>query len=420
MDCGLADVLAAKAGLEEPADPRMLAPPPFFDGRVRPRADGKGVYGQPLPNAIDTENFTVQWDHPDVDPDRAAEIAEALEAGWAALVEAGGWPQPVSSDQYLLWVILDPTISGSGFTTTYETDAYPDGYPVLYVNPDFAPGYPGFERSVSVHEFGHALQFGLRDWWTEGTDAWYWEATSEWVAELGLPDADTYALSTYWYAVAPEASFDSTVDSHQYGMLLLNAYLDEYEIGAEGIRDVWIAGEGGGHWEDLIAEATGRDFGDVVADMTGAYAAGALRESPLYYEPTFDDPVWTSDLPGRYGTHYVDLGVAMTLDVTGDVEVRYVLDGGWSEEPPGDVVTFTAVARRGEYGYGELVADVEDDCLCADEAPPEAPAGGCASATASVPPWVLLILARARGGPPARARSRRAGPPAADRSPAPS
>jgi hypothetical protein len=374
MDCGLAEVLAARAGEHAPSDPRMLVAPAFLDGRARPRADGKSVLGQSLAHHVDTANFTVQWSDESVDPAVAADIAVALEAGWARLVEQDGWPAPVSSDAYLLWVVLDPALTASGFTTTYRGDGF--DYPVMYVHPAYVPEEPAFQLSVAVHELGHALQFRQRAW-AAGADAWYWEATSEWVAELGQPDADTYAWSTYWYAQAPSAPADSTVAYHQYGMVLLNAYLDEHVVGPTGIRDIWLSGL---EWPVAIAAAAGSPFGSVVADMTEALVAGDLREAHLYETPVFAEEL---AMPGLYGTQYLHEPEAVTIK--GDVTARRV----------GDVLTLTSLGD-GALSYG---------------AAPELPEASCGS---------VLILATAPAALRRRARSRRRGPPSGGPSRAPS
>jgi hypothetical protein len=357
-------------------DARMVAPPPFVGHAARRTLDGKGVYGDSLAHHVDGAHFTVQWSDDTVDPDRAADLLAQLEAAWTVLVDTDGWPAPVSSDSYLLWVILDPELGGSGYTTTYTDDTFPAGYPVTYLNPTYDGELPAFELSVAVHEFGHMLQYRLRPRIVGSADSWFWEATSEWTAEHAAPDLDTYAQSTYWYAHAPSAAFDSLERFHPYGMLLLDAYLDEDVFGFDGIRDVWLASEGNDTaWDTLIAEASGQDFATVMDGMAAAIGAGALRESALYTLPDraavhASAPTWnTLDLPGLYGSAYVDIGAnAPGFHVEGPVTAAYVQDGVVTDTPPSGAFTaiFTADATDGTLGYGvgdpgDTGNDEEDD-----------------------------------------------------------
>ena len=387
MPCLLPDTLAALSG-ETPADVRMVTPPAAFgapDGTVR-RAGGKAVYGGDLTFHLDGLNFTVQWEDATIDGDRAAAILAELEDAWTALVVEGGWPAPVSSETWLLRVVLDADLGGSGYTTVYTTDAYPEGYPVTYLNPVYEGDRPAYGLSVAVHELGHMLQYRLRDTSRGRSDSWFWEATSEWVAERAAPELDTYADSTYWYAQWPDARFDRVERFHLYGMLLLDAYLDERVFGFDGIRDTWIAGEGRADpWDMLIAETTGADFGALIAAMAAEVAAGTLREGALYEPPVrvathAEAPEWEIvDAPERYGTHYIDIGGGGAgLVVAGDVWVGYATDGAILDAPPDGPFTLVLTALtddEGEVGYGltppvDTPIEAPEGCACA------APVGG--------------------------------------------
>lgn len=350
MNCLLAAVFAARSGMD-PVDPRMVTPPPELDGRPRSYAE-KGIFGSSFDHHVETENFTIQWTDPTLDPARVDEIGVALELAWTALVEEGGWTPPVSSDNYLLWVILDPTLAGSGYTTEYTAAEFPEGYPVTYLHPTiYADEYPDYALSVAAHEFGHMLQYAVADWDPSNGQTWYWEATAEWQAERAVPDIDTYALSSYWYARGPELSFDSVYNGHPYGMFVLNAYLDEHEFGLDGIRDVWEAS--GPPWDEVIAERAGRDFASIMHDFVGAYGAEALAESALYDRPITPerfDTVPTSErlnLPGRFGSVYIevdDYDPAAGVAVSGPVDLVIVQDGAWDVEPEAGPVLFVVNA----------------------------------------------------------------------------
>ncbi|MFN7145372.1 MAG: DUF6055 domain-containing protein, partial [Myxococcota bacterium] len=364
MDCLLPDVLDALSG-GPPLEARMVDAPEGFGrsrpGYERPGTGRKGVYGESLPFRLDGENFTVQWSDASVDPARAADILATLESAWTVLVEEERWPAPVSSDDWLLWVILDPTLGGSGYTTVYATDEFPEGYPVSFVNPAYDPEDPAFGLSVAVHEFGHMLQYKLRDWQLGRGDSWYWEATSEWIAERAAPTLDTYAESTFWYAQWPDARFDTLERWHPYGMLLLNAWLDERAVGFQGIRDVWLAAAGNERpWDELVAEVTGRDFGEIVAEMATEVAARTLRESPIYDVPAREAsheraPAWeVLELPGLYGSYFLDIGDG-AIEVRGPVLTRFVQDGRVLDEAPVAgpyTAVITAIGEDGELEYG--------------------------------------------------------------------
>lgn len=423
MDCQLPDVLDALADGPAP-DVRMVAPPPWIGpdaaaraalratarGAAAPdagRADGgpvgapapsgprgpgemartrpvRGVYGERLAYSLDSRHFTVQWSHPDVDPSRAAEILGNLEDAWTVLVDEAGWPAPISSEDWLLWVILDPELGGSGYTTVYTSEAFPEGYPVTWLNPTYdAAADPAFALSVAVHEFAHMLQYRLRDRDRGRDDAWYWEATAEWAAERAAPELDTYAESTWWYAQWPDAPFDAYERFHPYGMVVLNAYLDEHAVGFDGIRRVW-RGARDAPWDARIAEVTGQDFGTLVADMAAALAAGTLRESALYFEPVrarthAAAPTWeTLELPGLYGSYYVDVAEGPVV-ATGPVLARYVQDGVVLPEAPATgpyTAVFTAVGEDGALGYGTTPPTgnpgAERPCGCATSPGPGA------------------------------------------------
>jgi hypothetical protein len=368
MPCALAAVSVALSG-GPVADARMVTPP--YGPGVHASAVGKGTYGDDLAFHLETPNFTLQWSDPTVDPTRAADLGEWLETGWTALVEEQGWPVPVSADRYRLRVILALDLGGSGYTTEYASADYPEGYPVLYLNPGFLPDDPDYERSVAVHELGHAIQYALRA--LDPAEAWYWEASAEWMAELGAPELDSYARSVGWYAQHPELAYDSDAALHPYGMVLLPAFLDAYAPGAFAAS--W---HDPAPWADAIATAAGLPFPDVIADMTGAYAAHTLPESDLYADPVLLDGD-EAEVEGRLGTFYVpvDPGSA-TWAAEGDVVVRYAVEGSWSDEAPAEpfIATITTLDATGKVRWG-LVAPEE---------------GGCGCATASARPGLPVVL----------------------------
>jgi hypothetical protein len=249
--------------------------------------------------------------------------------------------------------------------------------PVSFVNPSYAED---FVRSVAVHEFAHMLQFRLRRSIAGAHEPWFWEASAEWTAEHAAPDLDTYALSTRWYAARPDDRFDSVLDQHDYGMLLFDAWLDEDLVGFDGIRDAWVLSgdRPEATWDAILAESTGEDFGTMIAEMSGAVAAGALRELALYEAPvraaTFAEAPEraTIDRPFLFGTAYVEVDAAAPgFAVEGPVEVRYAADGTWGDEVPDGpfVAAITASADEGDVTVGTGLGEE-------DEAPTRRGCGG--------------------------------------------
>ncbi len=317
--CMLPAVMAA--GMSTPAQLGLLAPGPRV-GMVPPSAV-KLVYGTPLAHRLDTKNFSIQWVSASMSVSTARRVGEYMEEAWLALVWGEGWMAPTSSDAYLLTVILDPSLGGTGLTLIVEDEAYPRGVPLMYIHPEW-DNAPAFLTSLCAHEFSHALQFGHRDWYSGGgTESWYWEASAEWHAEQAQPSANTYAWSAQYYAAAPQADHYSLAGYHQYGMFLLNAYLDEYRIGSDGFRDIWQENQDL-DWTEEIAGAVGDEPAAIWAGFGAAYISESLRESHLYTLPVTVDG--TTALEGWLGSHYIPLG-AVSGEITLDGGVGAVVRG---------------------------------------------------------------------------------------------
>ena len=411
MRCLLPALLAALNGAP-PAHPYLLTPPPQLANpppRAPTRSGERAICGNNYPFHQETEHFTLQWSDPAAPQDRVDEIAARIEEAWTYYADQG-WQMPPYADTCYLWFILDTTISGSGYTTLYTSGDFPEGYPVTFLHPTYIDDdYPGFAVSVAVHEFAHMLQFTVEDYYAHADRTWYWEASAEWMAEKSAPDLDWYADSTYWYADAPEASYDSVINFHQYGMLGLNAWIDA-SVGFDAITEAWqTAAQHDEPWDLRLARATGQDFSILIADFSGAYAADSLPESDLYYPPLREDThrgtpaPQTLDLPDLYGTHYIDIQAAdAPLAWEGDVIARFVQDGAWSDTPPesGDyTAAFTAVspdtAGRGTYRYGRAdQLDGPDDTGDPDSGDPDDPGGKDNPSACAASPAAPALLAR--------------------------
>jgi len=399
-DIPMGQVFEALAGLAPPPHPRVVEPPPQLrsPSPVPSPFPDKQVYGGRMDHWVDSANFTVAWNGGDASQAEAELASGALEAAWQALVEDRGWTLPVSSDRFLLWVVLEPTLGGTGLTTEYTSIEFPDGYPVIYLNPTHAP-YTQFFESLCAHELSHALQFALRDWDVGDQEAWYWEASAEWMAELARPELEAYAQSSYYYSTQPGYRFDSTENYHQYGMFPLNAAVEELMVGDGAVRAVWelSAERTGEPWHTILAEALGRSEGEIWAVFTGAMGNGTLSESSLYtavQDMGFAGDGLEGELP-MLGTDYYeiprDCSVTVEPTVAGD---RLMLAG------PHDFGT-TISLREGEFlavtglteptasyrlTLGELAFDSGDTGLN-----PDKERGGCSCGGGAHAAWLGLF-----------------------------
>jgi hypothetical protein len=404
--CLLPAMFTAAQGL----GPEVSVMVPTGLNRTPPPSADKVVVGDRLANSLDTDNFTIQWSDPST-PELAATIAaEALEVAWATLVEDEQWGEPTSGDSAKIWVILDPTLPGTGLTTGIPTDGHPEGVPIIYLNPTYVE-QPDFFRSLAVHEFGHALQFRVRTWYgAEESEPWFWEATSEWMTEVVDPGWDQYAWSSGWYAAAPEQPFDSMEEYHQYGMMLLNAYMDEYRGGSQTVWDIWL--ENHGHsWLWEIEYILGEQPIDTWADFVGAYASGQLQDSAVYEVPV--PAGLAGEIPGELGSAYVNLGVVEgAVQLSGGMGTM-VRDGTWFTfetranipQGTGDVVVVVTNPDVEPLIYEITVVNVPDDGdgepldIVGDPESVEREAGSsehpkgcsCASRSGGGPTWVWLL-----------------------------
>ena len=305
--CLLPELLAVLAGTALPSHPGMVRPA-AMDQPVPPPLPGtrEHLIGT-FDDHLDSEHFCVTWQTGDATQAMAQTALNALETSWEALVDARGWGAPESSDDWLLAVYLDPTINASGFTGRYVTETGGIAHPYIWLNPLYAD-QTDFFRSVAAHEFNHALQWRLRPYAEAPEDAWYWEASAEWGAELALPNLDVYGWQSYWYAQRPDVRYSSMEEFHQYGMFPVNAFLEEFREGPGSMKDTWLLGEASplATWDGLLGEAAGEPAADLWAAWTSAFAEAAFSDSDVYERPAsmgrLDDGA--SGELAYLGTHY--------------------------------------------------------------------------------------------------------------------
>lgn len=396
MDCELPHLFDVRAG-RAPLDDVRFVTPPFRPGVWA--MPGKDLYGEPLEHHVEGVNFSVQWEGDDATEAIASAYVEELESAWTALVVNQGWPAPATSDQYLVRVILDPSLSGTGYTTTYDIPDEDRGAPVMYVNPSWWGDLESFSRSVAVHEFGHAIQYAVRDWRSSDAEAWFWEASAEWMAELGNPALDGYAYSAPYYAENTADTYDSLADAHQYGMFVLPAYLDET---SEAFRATW-ADNVGGDWVDEIRGQTGEDFETTIGEMASWYVAGTLRESDLYPPPDVAG-TWTGDTDvdvGLYGTTIYQVTAPVLLAVDGPGRLDFAVDGEVLDDAPTSG-SFYALVTRNDDGDLRLVETDEPVAEGDDTGEKETDTGSGCATVAAPSAFSLLALATLRRRSPAR------------------
>lgn len=313
---------------------------------------------------VDSEHFTVAWAEGRGDETSANLASDALELAWVALVDERGFLAPVSSDDFLLWVVLEPDLGAVGLTTEYENDRYPEGYPVIFLDPSWATDVQLWE-SVVTHEFAHAIQFAYRDYSgssEEDREPWYWEASAEWSVALARPDLDVYAASSRYYATAMAEPHWVMQDAHQYGMFVLNAHLEENVAGAGSMRSVWEAGarRSDQAWHALIADEAGRPPAAVFGGAAVSYGMGQLADSELYWPATSSGLV----KDGQTGT----VGWLGARLFVADADATVAVDatqGGVNLAVPGEVGRNVQV-REGEVlavvgtqdGENEFVLDI--------------------------------------------------------------
>ena len=401
--CLLPQLFSALQGEMPPIHPHMLeAPAEITLAFPSPPGPGKEHIGAGYENILDTQNFSITW-WEGAATDAIAQIAgEALEGAWDAMVATREWPQPPSSEDYLVWVILDPTLSGTGYTTVYTLQG--GGlYTVIYVNPDTASDETFF-RSLCAHEFNHAIQWGLRGWNGQGDEPWYWEASAEWGAELSLPELNAYAEQSWYYALHPEYRYSSTWDYHQYGMFLVNAFLEEHLTGEGGMLDAWLLGEEEPalFWDEILALSSGLSISEFWAAFSAVVGDENLREFDLYYAPKQAGTLVDGhqDILGYLGTHYLEVLEDQQVQVSGEAVLGS--PEGWGDTVwvrSGQTLTVTGIgAVASEYQL--VVSPWLDEDTSSQES---AFLGACACRStrgqSTLGPWLLLLVALIRRRP---------------------
>ena len=339
--CLLPAFFAAAHGVGEPVflpglpEGAIVASYATTTAKALPGPVGENEYG--------TANFTVQWSASGVDTGFAEVVAEHLEDAWAALVVRDEWDAPMTSDSHKILVWLTPELAAPGLATGEPTEQFPTGQPIIYLNPDMLID-EAYLQQVVHHEFVHTTQFHLRDWYGgEPSEAWYWEASAEWLTEYVDPEANGQAWLSSFYADEPGLAYDTLNGGHEYAMFLLNAYLDEHRGGLRSLQSVWLENEGL-DWLTELERVTGLAAPTLWSDFVGAYFTGQLRDAALYVTP---EPVSSAGvIPGELGSMYIQLEDEEGEVVLASGEGTLVRDGEW--------VQFSGAAAIPE-GEGDVV-----------------------------------------------------------------
>ncbi len=408
--CLLPELLAVLAGTALPSHPEMVRPAAVEEPVPPPLPVQRDHLIGTFDEHLDSEHFCVTWKDGEATDALAQTALDAMETAWDVLVEQGGWEAPESSDAWLLAVYLDPTITGSGFTGRYETETGGITYPYIWLNPGYAD-QPDFFQSVAAHEFNHALQWKARPYSEEPEEAWFWEASAEWGAELSLPDLDAYGWQSYWYAQRPEVRYSSMEEYHPYGMFPVIAFLEEFRGGPGSMKETWLLGEAAplATWDGLLAEVAGEPAADLWAAWTSAFAEAAFSDSDVYERPVSMGRLeeGASGELEYLGTHYYrvqeDGWVASDGEIhlgspwgTGNqVEVR---DGDWltvtgTNNVLAEYSLFLAEAPM-DTGDNTGLSDEEPKLGCACGSRPPSPTGG----------WLLLAASLCAAGRRSTAR----------------
>ncbi|MSQ02511.1 MAG: hypothetical protein EXR71_11585 [Myxococcales bacterium] len=304
---------------------RLRTAPPGVGVRpgVAAPPDARSIYGTPYQNHLETEHFTLNWAGGLDYADGAARAGAALEAGWDALVTTAGWTPSVGSDRYYIWVFLVDDLGGTGLTTEYVTEEFPEGYPVIYLDGYWAADAP-FWSSLAVHEFHHALQFALRDWAAGNDDeSWYWEASANWASVLVEPESAAFDYAVPWYGDQAELGYSSTAGSHQYGLFVLNGWLDTVGGGPGTMQAVWTAGSSrqDDDWKALLVDTSGLEAGPLWSEFAAAFGNDTYSRGEFWPDPEarrLAADVDYNDSAAELGTVYYHAVQDVRLEVRAD------------------------------------------------------------------------------------------------------
>lgn len=330
---------------------------------VPPSGGDKALHGSVAGQVHQTENFAVLYDE-GVTVEEAEALGAELELAWQALIVRDGWPAPTASETFLVWVIADPFVDGGGDVRVTTSDAYPDGYPVLYLAPE---ADDAAREAEAAHQLMHAIQLRLmpiEEW--EGENGWFWESTAVWAENVVAADNfESFPLAAGYLEQAWMDHTSSDLD-RAAGLFLFNRWIEELSPGV--VQRAWIANAASpGAWTPVIAPMVGEDDGVLWARFNGTLAVRGLGGNfglpTVTAEATTGAASWLSYLatefyqyegavPARIEAAPLLTGQDILIAHDDQVGTEVVVE-------PSAIVAVTGVTEGGA-NFQLLVYDVED------------------------------------------------------------
>lgn len=298
VDCPIDDVLDALS-----ADVPAMELRHGIGVHPPPPGSSKAWFGTPAGDTHETDNFGLVWAPGQADTAQAQAVGDALESAWQELIVADDWAQPPLSEAYLIWVVLDPYLGTTGRTELYSSSDAPEGYTVVSIDPNLTG--EALELAAA-HELMHAVQFRLRDPSDTDLEAWYWEATAVWAADR-VVGGSAWTDEAQAYLDAPGERYDSRLDDHDRGMVLLNLWLEQ---DGGSVQAVWDEGRisPGDDWAEILGRATDQESRVLFARFSAAMGNGDLDGASLLGPIALDNELLSgvSGFVPLYGSHHFE------------------------------------------------------------------------------------------------------------------
>lgn len=209
---------------------------------------------EPRPEATNySEHFSITWvtdqsdpDAPDLTdadadgvPDAVEAMIAAFEAARAFELDELGYREPPNEDRYPLYIAQGAV---NGYTQPLPGGTGRSRPSFIAVPPRFVQASVTIERmkTFAAHEYMHAIQLG----YDYGEDGWIGEATSTWVEDRVVDDANSSHLQLAFFLPYPRMALEQRNGSHEYGAFLFLQFLTERYgggsiAGSDLVRELW-------------------------------------------------------------------------------------------------------------------------------------------------------------------------------------
>ena len=337
-----------------------------------------------LPNSASSIHFVVRWgDAYEVGP-HIDDLLADLERSWDFQVRERGWAPPVGTYQQIMNVYLagsDPRIpalpegAAGVVIPSYTTP------PEMVLHPEI---FSHYERGTSqplrliAHEFNHALQFGVVGAYLAPEDAFYFEATANWMA--GEQTASPHEYQEWGdYLLHPEYSLTATDGDRAlrpYHAAMFVEHLAQLE-GPDRVRDSWMnaderdvltwlddlleLGVVGAFTDFAVTHATGDhdlvELYDQALQRPGRRVTGRFYSSGGDFRPTAEQAP-----EGLAWNHLI-----WQAGQRGNVRIGFVGEANGDEGTPSVWSTVASVERDGRFehvpfeGSTELAVEAGDE-----------------------------------------------------------